>query len=207
MSPWRTPLLPPITAGCWAGIREDCRPRTTWRPLTLASSLVFSQIPSHRKCAQRRYLPRRLRVPLPQKSVAHRQVPDPRRSAAACSWHALRTPSLWLPYNFADNLTPHEREDSKLVTSLQISVSELQNSEGFSPIHLLALQVLLFSETLARVVLRTYFSKFQRKLLEVHSGQVGLEKRFLMCQMSSVHQGCKQEARLSIRRGLGILTD
>ena len=39
--PWRTPLLPPITAGCWAGVSEDCRLRTTLRPLTLASSLVF----------------------------------------------------------------------------------------------------------------------------------------------------------------------
>ena len=33
--PWRNPLLPPITAGCWAGISEDCRRRTTWRPLTV----------------------------------------------------------------------------------------------------------------------------------------------------------------------------
>ena len=24
--PWRIPLLPPITAGCWAGTGEDCRP-------------------------------------------------------------------------------------------------------------------------------------------------------------------------------------
>ena len=36
MLPWRTPLQPPITAGCWAGIGKDCRPRTTWRPFTLA---------------------------------------------------------------------------------------------------------------------------------------------------------------------------
>ena len=31
----------PLTAGCWAGIGEDCRPRTTWRPLTLAGSPVL----------------------------------------------------------------------------------------------------------------------------------------------------------------------
>ena len=28
------------TAGCWAGVGEDCRLRTTWRPLTLAGSPV-----------------------------------------------------------------------------------------------------------------------------------------------------------------------
>ena len=38
----RNPLLPPVTASCWARTGEDCRPRTTWRPLSLAGSPVFS---------------------------------------------------------------------------------------------------------------------------------------------------------------------
>ena len=39
--PWRTHLLPPITAGCWERVGEDCHLRTTWRPLTLAGSPVL----------------------------------------------------------------------------------------------------------------------------------------------------------------------
>ena len=50
------------------------------------------------------------------------------------------------PCNFADKLLLHEREDSKLKTSLQISELELQNFEGLSPINLLARQVSLYSE-------------------------------------------------------------
>ena len=34
-------LLPPLTADSWAGIGEDCRRRTTRRPLTLAGSPVL----------------------------------------------------------------------------------------------------------------------------------------------------------------------
>ena len=36
--PGAFPYCHRYTAGCWAGIGEDCRPRTTWRPLTLAGS-------------------------------------------------------------------------------------------------------------------------------------------------------------------------
>ena len=47
------------------------------------------------------------------------------------------------PCNFGSKLLLHEKEDSKLITALPVSESELQNSEGISPIHLLALQVSL----------------------------------------------------------------
>ena len=33
--PGASPYCHQNTAGCWTGIGEDCRPRTTWRPLTL----------------------------------------------------------------------------------------------------------------------------------------------------------------------------
>ena len=62
------------------------------------------------------------------------------------------------PYNFADKLLLQEREDSRLKIALQVSELELQNAEGFSPIHLLALQFSLCSETLARMVLRPHLS-------------------------------------------------
>ena len=35
------PLLPPLTAGSWAGTGEDCCRRITWRPFTLAGSSVL----------------------------------------------------------------------------------------------------------------------------------------------------------------------
>ena len=38
--PWRTPYCLRLRLA-WAGIGEDCRPRTTWRPLTLAGSPVL----------------------------------------------------------------------------------------------------------------------------------------------------------------------
>ena len=35
------------TAGCWAGTGEDCRPRTTWRPLTLFGQPGSPSFASH----------------------------------------------------------------------------------------------------------------------------------------------------------------
>ena len=51
--------------------------------------------------------------------------------------------SVTQPYNFTDKLLPLVREDSRLKTSLQISVLKLQNSEGLFPMHSLAQQVFL----------------------------------------------------------------
>ena len=51
--PWRTPYCHRNTA--WAGVGEDCRPRTTWRPLAL-----FGQPGSPSFATHWRFLPRRL---------------------------------------------------------------------------------------------------------------------------------------------------
>ena len=103
--PWRTPLLPPITAGCWAGIGEDCRPRTTWRPLTLAGSPVLPPLRLTGGIATptRRYHGRTLLrhsshacATQTKKVFAHTQVRDPRVSAAACQSHVpWEFPSPW----------------------------------------------------------------------------------------------------------------
>ena len=50
------PLTATETRLAWAGIGEDCRPRTTWRPLTL-----FGQPGSSSFATRWRFLPRRLR--------------------------------------------------------------------------------------------------------------------------------------------------
>ena len=86
--------------------------------------------------------------------------------------------SVVQPCNSADKLLLHEREDSRLKTSLQISVSVLPNSEYFFPIDSLDLQVSLNSETPARIALKQDPMNFQRKLLAVHSVQVDLQKAF-----------------------------
>ena len=74
---------------------------------------------------------------------------------------------------------------------------DCKNVKGFSPMHWLARQVSLYSETQDRTVLMPYFSNFQRNLLEVHSVQVGLQKRFLTCQMSSVYRAAGKNCGLS----------
>ena len=82
-------------------VGEDCRLRTTWRPLTLAGrpalllcvSLEVSATPT------RRYHGRMLLHPSSPacatrdaEVIAHTQVRDPRESAAACYGPALGTP-------------------------------------------------------------------------------------------------------------------
>ena len=86
--------------------------------------------------------------------------------------------SVTQPYNFTDKLLPLVGEDSRLKTSLQISVLELQNSEGLFPMHSLAQQFFL--------------SNFQRVLAVVHLEQEGLQKRVLMYEMSSVCQAASK---------------
>ena len=86
----RTPLLPPITACCWAGRGEGCRPRNTWRPPTLVGSPVFSSAqdvnsPSSPACAT-----------LPQGRTHTRRFEDPHGSA-----RRLLTARLWGPHLLA----------------------------------------------------------------------------------------------------------
>ena len=45
--PWRTPYCRRLRLA-WVGIGEDCRPRTTWRPLTLAGSTGGIATPTRR---------------------------------------------------------------------------------------------------------------------------------------------------------------
>ena len=70
-----------------------------------------------------------------------------------------------------------------------------QNSVGVSPIHLLARQVSLYSETRFRRMLRPYFSDFPRLLLVVHLEQIGLQKTFPDVPNEFRVPGCKQESR------------
>ena len=96
--PWRNPLMPPKHDWLLGReIGEDCRPRTTWRPLTLAGSPVLpplrltggSATPTGRYHGRTLIHPSPLRVPPNRTQVfAHTQVRDPRESAAACCEHA-----------------------------------------------------------------------------------------------------------------------
>ena len=53
------PLTATETRLAWAGIGEDCRPRTTWRPLTLAGSPVLPPCTTHwRYCHADKTVPR-----------------------------------------------------------------------------------------------------------------------------------------------------
>ena len=114
--------------------------------------------------------------------------------------------SVTQPSNFADKLLPHEKQDSRMNTSLQMSVWDLQNSVGLSAMHMLARQVSLYSATRVRRVLMPYFSNFQRMLLVVHLEQAGLQKRFLMYQISSVFLAAGKNRGESILRDSGIPT-
>ena len=95
---------PCLLAGRTSRIGEDCRPRTTWRPLTLWEQPVFLLCVSlevlttpARRCHGRMLIhPSSLHVPPRTRRVfAHTQVRDPRECAAASCGHALGTPSSW----------------------------------------------------------------------------------------------------------------
>ena len=86
--PGASPYCHRYTAGCWAGIGEDCRPRTTWRPLTLFGQPGSPSFATHwRYCHADETVPRQdvnspfslLRVP-------------PRRRKGVCT-HARSGPS------------------------------------------------------------------------------------------------------------------
>ena len=90
--PWRTPHCRRLRLA-WAGIGEDCRPRTTRRPLALAGRPVLPPLRLTGGIATPtgRYHGRTLiRPSLPcvchpeKKKVFAHQVRDPRGSAAAC---------------------------------------------------------------------------------------------------------------------------
>ena len=86
---------------------EDCHPRTTWRPLTLATNPCGqTSLPSHWKywphrldatTAGREFVLLHQSVPSPATGVtAHTQVRDPDGSAAAaCYGNVMETPSSW----------------------------------------------------------------------------------------------------------------
>ena len=103
--PWRSPYCQQNTAGCWAGTDEDCRPRPTWRPLTLCGQPGSPSFATHWKyCRADWTVPRQdvsssfappACATSPEKVFAHTQVRDPHESAAACCSHALGTPSHW----------------------------------------------------------------------------------------------------------------
>ena len=122
---------PCLLPGRTSRIREDCHPRTTWRPLTLAGSpvllplrLMVSATPT------RRYHGRTLIRPSPPacatqppRCFAHAQVPDPRESAAACHGQTLGTPSpghpsgdLW--FNRMNLVKPVQESDNSLSPSM-----------------------------------------------------------------------------------------
>ena len=103
-SPGASPYCHRNTAGCWAGIGEDCRPRTTWRPLTLFGQPGSHSFATHwRYCHADETVPRQdVNSSFPScvchpigKVFALTQVRDPRESAAACCALALGTPSTW----------------------------------------------------------------------------------------------------------------
>ena len=84
---------------------------------------------------------------------------------------------------------PSAREEGFQVENVLANLGVvLQKSEGFSPIHLLGLQVFLRSETRAPIELTQDLINSQRMLLTVHSVQVDLQQRFPICQLSSVYQ-------------------
>ena len=79
--------------------------------------------------------------------------------------------------NSADKLLLHEREDSKLRTSLQISVYELQNFLVFlwhSSVR--APTLLVFRDTGSQCVFARLLEYFQDKLLTVYLVQVDFQK-------------------------------
>ena len=85
---------------------EDCRPRTTWRPLTIFGSLALPVRLTGGFCHADQTVPRQdvnssfppcVCHPVYQRVFAHTQVRDPRESAAACLGNALGTPSPWPP--------------------------------------------------------------------------------------------------------------
>ena len=100
VTPAQLPYCHRSTAGCWAGIGEDCRPRTTWRPHTLAGSAVLPPLRLTGVFHADQTLPRQdVSSPfLPacattrEQVLAHTQVRDSRGSAAACCSPALGTP-------------------------------------------------------------------------------------------------------------------
>ena len=101
--PGRAPCCHRNTADCWAGIGEDCRPRTTWQPLTIAGSTVFPPVRLTGGFCHADWTVPRQEVnsspssvpPRDKRVLAHTQVRDPHESATACSAHALGTPSPW----------------------------------------------------------------------------------------------------------------
>ena len=96
---------PCLLPGRTSRIGEDCRPRTTLRPLTLLGQPRSSSFASHwRYCHADKTVPRQdvnspfspaCATPRGERVLAHTQVRDPRESAAACFWPALGTPSPW----------------------------------------------------------------------------------------------------------------
>ena len=84
--------------------------------------------------------------------------------------------SVVQPYNSADKSLLHEREDSKLKTSLQISVLYCENVEYVSPIHSLGLQVFLCTQS--RIVLIARLVEFQKEAAEGSFGANRFSKTF-----------------------------
>ena len=92
---------PYLSPGRPSRIGEDCRPRTTWRPLTLlgqpgsssfASHWRFFATPTRRYHGRMSIHPSTLRVPPRlEKVFAHTQVRERRGPAAACCGPALGT--------------------------------------------------------------------------------------------------------------------
>ena len=102
--------------------------------------------------------------------------------------------SVVQPYNFADYLHVHEWVDSKLKTSVQISVCVLQSFDSFFLIHPIRQQKSSYVQRhkfAMRIRMTSCISKAS-KLLLVSSVQVDLQKRFPMNHKSFV---CQEASR------------
>ena len=106
--PWHTPNCHRNTAGCWAGIGEDCHPRTTWRPLTLAGSpdLPPSRLTGGIATSTRRYHGRMLIHPSPpacatskHKGVCTHAGSGPSRVCHRLFWACLADPTTLVTQN------------------------------------------------------------------------------------------------------------
>ena len=100
--------------------------------------------------------------------------------------------SVVQPNNFADMLHLHERKDSKLKTSWQISVQVLQGFGCFFLCHQFSKQIVLSLGT--------------QECVAVHLVQVDFQKTFPDVPNEFRVSGCKRASRLSIARGLGTIT-
>ena len=95
------------------------------------------------------------------------------------------------PTNSVKTLFVQHREDSKSELFCN-SRRKCKITRVLSQIHLLALQVSMYSETQVRFLLLHNLLNILKKLLTVHSVRINLEKRFLMYHMSPVYHAASK---------------